>query len=227
MSRYGIRGITLIALVITIIVLLILAGVTTATLTGEGGILNKVETAKNENEEKTATEIINLKITNTQLQSYQEEQRIPDLQYLADRLYEDNEIQYIYNESKKNANVEKEKIIVTGETVFTKLVDYPYEFEIDGFLRLASINGIKVADKDENSVTISKEEYENLKSENESLKQNKEKLLGVFSSWKHSSGWNEYGFSEALSLDENMGISDAREVIIKESRKIFNFYAFL
>ena len=59
MSRYGIRGITLIALVITIIVLLILAGVTTATLTGEGGILNKVETAKNENEEKTATEIIN------------------------------------------------------------------------------------------------------------------------------------------------------------------------
>ena len=107
---------------------MILAGVTTATLTGEGGILNKVETAKNENEEKTATEIINLKITNTQLQSYQEEQRIPDLQYLADRLYEDNEIQYIYNESKKNANVEKEKIIVTGETVFTKLVDYPYEF---------------------------------------------------------------------------------------------------
>ena len=92
---------------------------------------------------------------------------------------------------------------------------------------MASINGIKVADKDENSVTISKEEYENLKSENESLKQNKEKLLGVFSSWKHSSGWNEYGFSEALSLDENMGISDAREVIIKESRKIFNFYAFL
>ena len=35
------NGITLIALVITIIVLLILAGVTIATLTGENGILTK------------------------------------------------------------------------------------------------------------------------------------------------------------------------------------------
>ncbi len=34
-------GITLIALVITIIILLILAGVTIATLTGENGILRK------------------------------------------------------------------------------------------------------------------------------------------------------------------------------------------
>ena len=40
------KGITLIALVITIVVLLILAGVTLATLTGENGILTKVTTAK-------------------------------------------------------------------------------------------------------------------------------------------------------------------------------------
>ena len=40
-------GITLIALVITIIVLLILAGVTIATLTGDNGILKKVGEAKN------------------------------------------------------------------------------------------------------------------------------------------------------------------------------------
>ncbi|MCI8636954.1 MAG: hypothetical protein HFJ36_03755, partial [Clostridia bacterium] len=38
------KGITLIALVITIIVLLILAGIAIATLTGENGILNKSET---------------------------------------------------------------------------------------------------------------------------------------------------------------------------------------
>ena len=37
------RGITLIALVITIIVLLILAGVTIATLTGDNGILTRAE----------------------------------------------------------------------------------------------------------------------------------------------------------------------------------------
>lgn len=43
------KGITLIALVITIIVLLILAGVSIATLTGENGILTKVSDSKAEN----------------------------------------------------------------------------------------------------------------------------------------------------------------------------------
>ena len=46
------QGITLIALVITVIVLLILAGVSIATLTGEGGILNKATQAKEETEIK-------------------------------------------------------------------------------------------------------------------------------------------------------------------------------
>ncbi|MCI8411651.1 MAG: hypothetical protein HFJ40_04325 [Clostridia bacterium] len=49
MRNKGNRGITLIALVITIIVLLILAGVTIAMLTGENGILNQAESAKTEN----------------------------------------------------------------------------------------------------------------------------------------------------------------------------------
>ena len=40
------KGITLIALVITIIVLLILAGVSIATLTGENGIFSKSQEAK-------------------------------------------------------------------------------------------------------------------------------------------------------------------------------------
>ena len=40
------RGITLIALVITIIVLLILAGVTIAALSGDNGILTKAKEAK-------------------------------------------------------------------------------------------------------------------------------------------------------------------------------------
>ena len=48
MKRINNRGITLIALVITIIVLLILAGVTIATLTGENGILTRASDAKEE-----------------------------------------------------------------------------------------------------------------------------------------------------------------------------------
>ena len=54
------KGITLIALVITIIVLLILAGVTIATLTGDNGILGKANDAKTQTEQ--AKEDENLKI---------------------------------------------------------------------------------------------------------------------------------------------------------------------
>ena len=54
------NGITLIALVITIIVLLILAGVSIATLTGENGILSKAETAKMETDEGKIIEEIKL-----------------------------------------------------------------------------------------------------------------------------------------------------------------------
>lgn len=45
------QGITLIALVITVIVLLILAGVTIATLTGDNGILTRAQEAKNKTEQ--------------------------------------------------------------------------------------------------------------------------------------------------------------------------------
>ncbi len=44
------NGITLIALVVTIIILLILAGVTISMLTGENGILTKAQKAKEQTE---------------------------------------------------------------------------------------------------------------------------------------------------------------------------------
>ena len=53
-------GITLIALVITIIVLLILAGVSIAMLTGENGILNQAQNAKKETEEAEKNEKMDL-----------------------------------------------------------------------------------------------------------------------------------------------------------------------
>ena len=54
------KGITLIALVITIIVLLILAGVSIATLTGDNGILTQAQNAKTETEKAKAKEQIEL-----------------------------------------------------------------------------------------------------------------------------------------------------------------------
>ena len=50
------KGITLIALVITIIILLILAGISISMLTGENGILTQAQNAKNRTEEATRKE---------------------------------------------------------------------------------------------------------------------------------------------------------------------------
>lgn len=149
MKKRDIHGITLIALVITIIILLILAGVTIWTLTGENGVLRKSEKAEKENNKQTAAEIMNLKITDAQIKSYAETQTMPDLQYVANRLYEDNEIEYIKVKSKEIASLNEKvpvKIETEEDSILTKLNDYPYEFEIDGFLRLASIDGVKIAD---------------------------------------------------------------------------------
>ena len=56
------KGITLIALVITIIVLLILAGVTIASLTGENGLLSRAGNSKIENLKAEAIEKANSEI---------------------------------------------------------------------------------------------------------------------------------------------------------------------
>ena len=61
------KGITLIALVITIIVLLILAGVSIAMLTGQNGILTQAQNAKNETERAQIKEEIQRKILEEQV----------------------------------------------------------------------------------------------------------------------------------------------------------------
>lgn len=60
------KGITLIALVITIIVLLILAGVSIAMLTGENGILTKATTAKRESQAAEVAEACKLGLAELQ-----------------------------------------------------------------------------------------------------------------------------------------------------------------
>lgn len=64
------KGITLVALVITIIVLLILAGVSIATLSGENGILTKAGEAKIVNAEKSAKEAVELILNEWQIEKY-------------------------------------------------------------------------------------------------------------------------------------------------------------
>lgn len=161
------RGITLIALIITIIVLLILAGVAISLTIGEDGIFKKSEQSAGVYNKEEATEKMNMKITYSQMHTYTQKQRMPTLQELADDLCEDKEIEYVQLESKQIAKLDK---IVVGEnkSIFTKIRAYPYEFEINSSLQLASIDGVRI-DTNE-TITISKEEYEQLKSDVEELK---------------------------------------------------------
>lgn len=141
------EGITLISLVVTIIILIILASISISMILGNNGLLNKAQTASDETKKSQSTETMNLKITNIQISSYAETQELPNLQYLADKLCEDNDIEYVLTASKEHASLDK--IDVTNiSSIFTKLKEYPYEFEINSSLQLASIDGVKVADND-------------------------------------------------------------------------------
>ena len=66
--KYGKKGITLIALVVTIIVLLILAGVALATLVGENGILTQAQKAREDTEVSSEKEGLGLAITSSQME---------------------------------------------------------------------------------------------------------------------------------------------------------------
>ena len=63
------KGITLIALVITIIVLLILAGVSIAMLTGQNGILTQAQNSKTITENKSAEEKVKLAVMSARTRS--------------------------------------------------------------------------------------------------------------------------------------------------------------
>ena len=62
-------GITLIALVITIIVLLILAGVTITSLTGENGVLDRAQRARNETMQAQIREQVQIEVMGSMIDS--------------------------------------------------------------------------------------------------------------------------------------------------------------
>ena len=112
MKKTNNKGITLIALVITIIVLLILAGVSIAMLTGENGILGKANTAKTTNDEAKAKEQIQIAV----MGSYGDDGKLK------------------YDGLKKNL----EDIGITGLPDETS---YPLEVTLDGVIATIKANG--------------------------------------------------------------------------------------
>lgn len=141
-------------MVITVIILLILAGITIATLMGDNGLLNKADKAKEQNRKQTSTEIMKLKITNIQMQSYDENGKVATLQYLADKLCEDAEIQYVSLNSHPTEEKKELVLVEEGKSIYTKLKEYPYEFEINSSLQLKIDGSDNVSSSDGNMTDL-------------------------------------------------------------------------
>ena len=170
------HGITLISLVVTIIILLILAGISIRLIGGSNGILNRASSALDANDKATATEKMELKITYLNMVSYGENTRKATLQELADGLFADKEVEYVKLKNQEIATLEP--IDVTGENSFlVKLKEYSYEFEINSDLQLASVDGVKLATTDTKydelkaSIEELNSKLTNLEKENEEWKE--------------------------------------------------------
>lgn len=118
------KGITLIALVITVIVLLILAGVGVATLTGDNGILTRAGNAKEQTEISEEKEIISLSVTGAKTKENYSNIQKSELQKQLDinagegktQLYDDGDRWVVYFlvsgrvYGVKNDNIQEENI---------------------------------------------------------------------------------------------------------------------
>ena len=101
MVRKNERGITLIALVISIIVLLILAGVTISTLTGENGILTRASEASEKTKQANVEEQVKLAVAASMVENGKinyddlnnELKKINNLTYKGNPISEDNKIE--------------------------------------------------------------------------------------------------------------------------------------
>ena len=70
------KGITLIALVVTIVVLLILAAVSINTLTGENGILTQAQNSKEETEQAKCEELVNVAVNSLIAENFEDKSKI-------------------------------------------------------------------------------------------------------------------------------------------------------
>ena len=235
------KGITLIALVITIIVLLILAGVTIATLTGDNGILGKANDAKTQTEQAKADENLKIAIAG----SYGTDGKL-NLKDLKDNLtnqgidYDKNNtgfpLEVIVNGEKKkidaNGNITTVKLESVADsktkgTVFkdtTTLEDtYGNQVKIPKGFKIASDSATDVT----GGIVIEDATYTNTigsqfvwipvgTGENAIKKANKEKVdiaLGRYEFTKTTSEYSGSSFTEDTTANHN---SDYKNAIAKD-----------
>ena len=97
----GKKGITLIALVITIIVLLILAGVTVATLAGDNGLLTKAGDSKEKHKISSEIELISLSVQQLYMEENMEDISEERLKSNLEQFIDKSKVSTYFNEDSK------------------------------------------------------------------------------------------------------------------------------
>ena len=181
------NGITLIALVITIIVLLILAGVSIAMLTGENGILSQAQKADVETRGAAVEEAKNLWETNKTLDENTGENTAESLEELVNRLVDEN----LLTEDEKDLILgnEEKGIEATGEvTIGSRTIVFGIEGPTIG--SKYDEGAIKIGDKitysangQNNWIVFGKDENENILLTTEVPVENGFNLEGRVENW--------------------------------------------
>ena len=115
MKNIGNKGITLIALIITIIILLILAGITISSINGESGLFSKAKIAREETKRSNAKEKLNIKLLEFQTKKISEEGKNLEIDDLVDwidpdsKYYDSEIISIMDNPENKSKIVEIDK----------------------------------------------------------------------------------------------------------------------
>ena len=117
-------GITLVALVVTIIILLVLAGITVASLTGDNGLIGKTGEAKKQTEISEGLEQLEIAVN----QSFNKRGNI-DTAKLAKNLSKINGLKYINGENQEIDISENTEIDLTAKV---KLKGYNYKINDEG-----------------------------------------------------------------------------------------------
>ncbi len=187
------KGITLIALVVTIIVLLILAGVSIAMLTGEGGILTNAKDAASETKKGTAKESIDLEILDSITDSG------------------------VLNIGKLNENL---KSHISGLTHNGKslednpITELPTNVELDGFVFEIDEYG---KTKEVNGILLSKNSLElQIEVSGEERTYGEETLTATLAGISGDIEWTTEGEGDAVQVDE---LEDGKSVKVKAKQK--------
>lgn len=216
------KGITLIALVITIIVLLIIASIAINGILGENGILKQASTSKNKTEYTSAYEAIRLKIMEVNTDTLTNQGRKATLYEIAQYLSQDTETQVLVKQYNATAKVDGAGVI-PQESELTNFTVQAKNYEEYTFLigQTCTIEKVSI----DNGVL-----FANINSFDSSLGTNQ--TTAVYDNWKqllqiagiNSSSYSSFedALNNTAALQQIINSANAIDYLIQSTNTLMN-----